>query len=249
MSLYGIKDSSNLTVISNNTNKVVLFADYCNKTDINFTSETVYAMKKGVKAIGWDKNREGTMSTEMQVFDLQWIALLMGSELTTGIVELNKREVLTVTSGGATLTETPKSGSLTIFKLDSDGISQLTEQTLGTPASTVNTYSISGKTLTFNATTFATDAKIVCYYLLDSAATAKSFVVDASSFPSGYTIIGDTTIKDGSGVERVVQFRMNNVKPKSSMTLSMNSDDVTTISIEWDIFADNENDMFTFKAI
>jgi len=247
--LYGIKDSSNLTIISNTTNKVVLFADYCNKTDINFTSDTVYAMKKGVKAIGWDSNREGTLSTEMQVFDLQWIALLMGSELKNGVVELNKREVLNVKNQSATLTETPKATSLTVFKLDTDGITQLTEQIAGSPASTKNTYSINGKVLTFNVDTFATDGKVVCYYLLDSADTAKSFTVEADKFPSAYTIVADTTIKTGEGVEKVVQFRMNNVKPKSNMTLSMNSDDVTTISIEWDIFADNDNNMLTFKAL
>jgi hypothetical protein len=249
MSLYGIKDASDLTIISNKTNKQVLFANYCNKTDINFTSSDVYALKKGVKAIGWSANREGTMSVEMQIFDLQWIALLMGSELSTGIVELNKHEVLTVTSASATLTETPKSGSLTVFILDDDGITHSTEQTAGTPATTPNTYSISGKTLTFNSTTFATDKKVVCYYLLDSASTNKSFTVSADKFPSGYTVIADTTIKTSENVEEQIQFKLPNVKPRSNMTLSMNSDTPTTLAIEWDIFADNDNNMFIFKTL
>jgi hypothetical protein len=247
--MFGIKDSANLTVISNATNKVVIYADYCNKTDISFTADTVYAMKKGVKAIGWDNNREGTFTTEFQVFDLKWLGLLMGSEFTTGVTTLNKREVKPVTSASATLSATPKAGSLTIFKLDTDGITQLTEQTVGTPATTPNTYSISGATVTLNSTTWATDGKIVAYYLVDSEATATSFKVTATDFPTGYTIIGDTKIKSDSNVEKMVQFRMNNVKPKSNMTLSMNSDDVTTLSIEWDIFADTNNDMFIFKTL
>lgn len=247
--LYGIKDASNLTIISNKTGKPVLYADYCNKTDINFTSETVYAMKKGVKAIGWDKNREGTMTTEMQVYDLKWIGLLMGSDFITGTTPVNKREVVTVTGAAAELSEAPKAGSLTIFKLDSDGITQLEEQVEGTPDSTENTYAINGKDITFNSTTFASDGKIVAYYLLDSAATAQTFTVTATDFPSGYTIIGDTTIRDNANVDTMVQFRMNNCKPKSSMSLSMNADDVTTLSIEWDIFADTNNEMFTFKTL
>lgn len=157
--------------------------------------------------------------------------------------------VLNVTSGSAVLSETPKAGSLAIFKLDADGISHLTEQKVGTPASQPDTYSISGKNIVFNTTTFATDGKVVCYYILDSAPTAKSFTVAADKFPSGYTIIADTTIKDSLGVEKIIQFRMNNIKPKSSMQLSFNSDDVTTIAVEWDIFADNDNNMFTFKAL
>lgn len=247
--MYGIKDSANLTVISNTTNKVSIFADYCNKTDIAFTANTVYAMKKGVKAIGWDSQREGTFSTEFQVFDLKWLGLLMGSEFTTGITPLNKREVVAVTSASATLPSVPKAGSLTIFKLDTDGITQLTEQTVGLPATTPNTYSISSATVTLNATTWATDGKIVAYYLVDSEATATSFKVTATDFPTGYTIIGDTKIKSDSNVEKMVQFRMNNVKPKSNMTISMNSDDVTTLSIEWDVFADTNGDMFTFKTL
>ncbi len=133
MSLYGIKDAANLTIRSNKTDKVVLYTDYCNDTSIDFTAEQVYAMKKGVKAIGWDKNREGTFRTSMQVFDLAWVAMLMGSEMTTGAAEINKREVLTVASAAATLTDTPKAASLSIFKLDTDGITQLTEQTAEFP--------------------------------------------------------------------------------------------------------------------
>lgn len=206
-------------------------------------------MKKGVKVIGWDKNREGSMKTSMQIFDLAWVAMLMGSEMTTGVTEIHKREVLTVTSASATLSETPKAGSLSIFKLDSDGITQLTEQTVGTPASQQNTYSISTKTLTFNATTWASDGKIVCYYLLDSAATARSFTVKSNTFPSGYNITGNTTIRSDAGVDKVIEFNLPNVKPKSNMSLTFNSDDVTTLEIEWDIFANTSNEMFKFIEI
>lgn len=249
MSLYGIKDAANLTVRSNTTGKVVLYTDYCNSTDIEFSSDTVYAMKKGTKAIGWDANREGTMRTSMQVFDLAWVAMLMGSEMTVGATEFNKREVLTVTSAAATLSETPKAGSLAIFKLDSDGITQLAEQTVGTPATTQNTYSISTKALTFNATTFATDGKIVAYYLLDSAATARKFTVKSNTFPSGYSVVGTTSIRSDSGVDKIVEFVLPNVKPKSNMSLTLSSDDVTTLEIEWDIFANTANEMFTFKEL
>lgn len=247
--LYGIKDASNLTIIPNRTNKPILYADYCNKTDINFSADTVYAMKKGVKAIGWDKNREGTMVTEMQVYDLKWIGLLMGSEFTTGVTSVNKREIVKVTSASAILSETPKAGSLTLFKLDNDGITQLDEQVVGIPSSAPNTYSITGKNITLNATTFAADGKVVAYYLLDSTEKASTFTVTSTDFPEGYTIIGDTTIRNSNNVDTMVQFRMNNCKPKSAMQLSMNAEDVTTLSVEWDIFADNNNEMFTFKTL
>lgn len=249
MSLYGIKDSSDVTIISNKTKKPILFADYCNKTDIAFSSDTVYAKKKGVNAIGWDGNRTGTLSMEMQVFDLQWIALLMGSELKVGVVELDKREILEVEDASVTLSETPKSNSLSVFKLAEDGITHLDEQILGTPATEENTYSIVGKVITLSAGVFADGSKVVCYYLLDSASTAKSFTVSADNFPTSYSMRGVTQIRTGEGVDEIVEFSMNNIKPKSNMTLSLNSEDVTTLAIEWDILVDNDNDMFTFKVL
>jgi hypothetical protein len=250
MSLYGIKDASDLVLISNESKKQVLFANYCNKTNINFSSDDTYAMKKGVKAIGWSQNREGSFEVEMQVFDLKWISILMGSDFTTGITSINKRVVLPVTSGSATLPETPKSGSLAVFKVsDKTGMEQGDEQTVGT-TSTANKYSVSGTTLSFNTTTtFATDGYIVAYYLVDSEDTAQTFTVKADEFPTGYSVWANTTIKGEDNVEKAIQFSMNNIKPQSNMELSFDSSDCTTLTCTFDIFADSNNDMFTFKVL
>ena len=53
-------------------------------------------------------------------------------------------------------------------------------KTAGTPATTEDKYSIETKALTFNATTFATAGKVVCYYLLEG--THNTFTVDNVSF-------------------------------------------------------------------
>lgn len=247
--LYGIKDSANLSVISNKSGKPVLYADYCNKTDIEFSSTPTYATRKGVKSISWDGAREGKMTTEMQVFDLKWVALLMGTEFTKGTFTINRHEVLDVKSAKATLKESPKAGSLMVFKANADGTEQLDEQLVGTPATQVNTYSIADKVITLNGTTFATDGKIIVYYLVDSGATGESFTVTATDFPQGYQIVGDTQIRDASNVDHLVQFYIGNCKPQSNISLSMNSDDVTTLSITWDILADGNGDMFTWKNL
>src|SRR5574344_481840 len=129
MALYGIKDSGNITLINNATGKQVLYANYANKLDINFTSSPVYAMKKGVKAISWDSQREGTAAMSCQVFDLQWIALLMGSELKPASTSdrVASRKVVTVANATATFTGNVVPGSLTVFKLSPDGISHADE--------------------------------------------------------------------------------------------------------------------------
>lgn len=258
MSLYGIKDASNLTIIDNGTHKPVLYADYCNKTDINFTSDSVYATAKGVKKIGWDSNREGTMSTEMQIFDLKWIALLMGSTLNAGEIDWAVREKLkskVVSSDSVIdLADVAKTGSVSLFKVGDDGVSIGDEIVAGTSNEQFATVTVDADGTTPKHTKItikgvATAGEYVCFYTKEGAATNKSFSVKADKFPNAYTVVGDTTIRDTAGQDQIVQFQMNNIKPKSNMELTMSADDVCTLSVEWDIFADDQNDMFTFKAL
>jgi tRNA(Met) C34 N-acetyltransferase TmcA len=249
--LTAIKDASNLTVISNTTKKPVLFADYCNSTDISFKADTVYAMNKGTKAVRWDKNKEGTFKTEMEVFELKWISLLLGTNFTTGVASLSKREVLPVTGGVATLVGTPKVGSLVIFKVDPyDKHTHLNEQTVGT-VSTADKYAITGQNITLNTTTTFTDNAgfIVCYYLVDSLASAQTLSVKISEFPGNFNIYGDTMIRNTDGTDSIIQFNIPNCKPKLSMDLSFNADNVTKLSVEWDMFADGNGNMFTFTIL
>lgn len=238
--LYGIKDASSVRVDSLAVNKPVLYAPYCNTTDISFTSESTFASIKGVKSIRWDHNREGTFRTEFEVMDLAWISLLFGTAFTAGAVPIAKREVLSVTSGACTMVGTAKAGSLVIFKLDTtDNLTHLEEQTVGV-TTTADKYALSGKDLTFNtATTFTDNAgKVVLYYLEDSAATAKSFAVKVDNWPTNYKIYGDTSVRGQDGNDRLVQFCLPNCKPKSNVTINFSSTEATKLSIEWDLFPD-----------
>lgn len=193
--LYGLRDSANIHVYTS-AGVPVLYANYGKTSTISFTAEEIYAYNKDVKSIRWDKNREGTFMTELEIFETKWISLLFGTTMASGTKTVAKREVLSVAAGGAgaSLSATPKSGSLVIFKaLDSDLIAHGTEQTVGNPATTENKYSISGANLTFNATTFASAGYVICYYMLDG--TKNGFTVDNTSFPSGYKIYADAAIR------------------------------------------------------
>ncbi len=248
--LQGIKDSANLQIISNSDHKPLLYIDYAKTSSIDFTSEQVYAYNKSTKAIRWDKNREGTFKTEMEIFEKKVIALLFGTVISSKTMSVAKREVLSVGAGGtgATLSATPKSGSLSVFILDSDLHTHGVEQTVGTPATTENKYSIANNTeLTFNATTFASAGKIVCYYLLDG--THNSFTVDNVSFPGGYTIYADACLRGTDQNDTFVQYQLLNVKPKSNVSLTMDADNVTKLSIEWDVFADTAGNMMHYVEV
>ena len=142
--------------------------------------------------------------------------------MSSGTKSVAKREVLSVAAGGtgASLTDIPKSGSLVIFVAGSDEISHGASQEVGTPATTPNKYSIANsKDLTFNATTFASAGKVICYYLLDG--TKNGFTVDNKSFPGGYKIYADAALRDTLQNDLFVQYQLLNVKPKSNVSFTM----------------------------
>lgn len=228
--LYALKDCANLRVENASTGKVDLFVNYAKTTSLEFTSDQVFAMNKNVKAVRFDSNREGTFKTTMEVFPMDVIPMLFGTKFDDKTVPWAKREVLKVTGGVATLAGTPKTGSLQVYKvLEDDKLTHVAEQTVGT-TTTANKYSLSGQELTFNTTdTFAEDGYVACYYFVDQV--AKTFTVDNISFPGGYVVYGDTALKGTDQADNFVQFKLHNVKPQSTASLTMDVDNICTLEI------------------
>ena len=246
--LYGLRDCANLQVFSAADKKLKLYCNYAKTSTLEFSSDSVFAYNKTTKAVRWDKDREGTFKTTMEVFDMQMVALLFGTTMTSATNPIAKREVLKVTSGAATLSATPKTGSLLIYKVDpEDKVTNIAEQEIGT-TTTENKYAIDGTSLTFNTTTtFKDDGYVACYYLLDTP--VKTFKVDNFSFPEGFYIYGDTAIRGTNQVDEYVQFKLHNVKPQSNVTLTMDVDNVCSLEIQWDVLADSEGNMMTWNTI
>lgn len=246
--LYALKDCANLRVENASTGKVDLFVNYAKTTSLEFTSDQVFAMNKNVKAVRFDSNREGTFTTTMEVFPMDVIPMLFGTKFDNKTVSWAKREVLKVTGGSATLEGTPKTGSLQVFKvLEDDKLTHVAEQTVGA-VSTANKYTIDGQNLTFNTTdTFAEDGYVACYYFVDQV--AKSFTVDNVSFPHGFVVYGDTALKGTDQADNFVQFKLHNVKPQSTASLTMDVDNICTLEITWDVMGDSEGNMMTWSAI
>lgn len=246
--LYALKDCANLR-IDNAAGKTQMFVNYAKTSSLEFTSDSVFAMNKNVKAVRFDSNREGTFTTTMEVFPMDIIPLLFGTKFDNETVPFAKREVLNVKSGTATLAGTPKTGTLQVFKVEADDkLTHIKEQTAGTPGTTQDTYSITGKTLTLNATTFPdSNGWIACYYFVDTP--AKTFTIDNVSFPGGYVIYGDTNLRGTDQVDEFVQFKLHNVKPQSNASLTMDVNNIATLEIVWDVMGDAEGNMLTWSTV
>lgn len=121
---YGMKDAANVTIVKRGTHEPVLFADYANTTSVEWKADRVYAKKKGANAIAWDANRTGELTIETELFDLKLMALIAGDDdLHKGQNDIFKREAFTLTSDRLIkLSNTPISGSISVFKLGDDGL-------------------------------------------------------------------------------------------------------------------------------
>lgn len=246
--LYALKDCANLR-IDNAAGKTQMTVNYAKTSSLEFSSDSVFAMNKNVKAVRFDSNREGTFTTTMEVFPMDIIPMLFGTSFSSKTVPFAKKEVINVVSGTVTMTGTPKTGTLQVFKVKPDDkITHIKEQTVGTPATTPDTYSISSKTLTFSNTTFPdNNGYVVLYYFVDTS--AKSFTIDNVSFPGGYVVYGDTNLRGTDQVDNFVQFKLHNVKPQSNASLTMDVDNICTLTIVWDVMGDAEGNMLTWSTV
>ena len=240
INIFGIKDAANLTIRNKADKKVFLYTDYATATTNDWTSESVYAKAKNVNAIRWDYGKAGSLKLSFEIFDLKLLSMLAGSDFVTGATDIAVREVLTVGTGNkASIKADPKVGSLLVYTLDEDGLSNIKEQVLGTPASSPDTYSITTLELTFNATSCPVGSKVAVFYVKSSGATAKTLTINADKFSKNFEIIGDTLIRATDGEDQFVQITYLNAKPKSNWSITMSASDTTKLDIEFDLLKDS----------
>ena len=237
--IYGIKDSANLIIKYKSGDKagdIFAYSDYATVSTNEWTSEQVYARSKSVNAIRWDYNRKSTLKVDLEIFDLRWIAMLAGTDISAETKDILKREVLTLDSTKkATIKGTPKECSMSVFELESDNITNGTELVVTTD------YTISTNEIT--VTNGEAGEKIVVYYM-QSQTSAKSFTIESDKFPENFEVYADTMIRNTAGDDEFVQIHYLNVKPQSNFTITMDANNITTLSITFDVLKDSaSNDM------
>ena len=123
MATYGMKDAANLTLLDKATKRVAMHIDYANATSSEWSSDRVFATKKGANAIGWDSGRVGKLTLETEIFDLKLLALTAGSEVKEGEADVFRHErVQVATDRTLKLSAVPEAGSISIFKVKADGL-------------------------------------------------------------------------------------------------------------------------------
>jgi hypothetical protein len=187
--------------------------------------------------MSFDHTKTARMKNELPLVDYSFLALLSGKELNVGSVNVPYREILTVDgSNQASLASTPVSGTLKLYLL-SNTRDNGTEQTAGVPATTQNTYSISGTTVTFNATTCPLNTQVIATYSYAGAATMRQVTFTADVFPGYFRIVGAGKVTDQvDGNTYITKFDIKKAKPQNNYTLTMKSTEATKLNITWDLY-------------
>ena len=238
---FAIKEVLDIDFFDFTTGDPIFRADYCQNSSLKTSAERL-DLRGGqghYKLLSFDFAKSAEMMFESAIVDSVFLGKLAGKDTSVGAIDVPTRDLLT--SSGATptitLASTPVTGTLQIWKITDDrDIS--TEQTAGTPSSTINTFSISGRTVTLNATSGVAGTKFACYYDYTTAATTETITVTANSFPAYMRAVGKGIMSDlVNGATVPVVFELMKIKPKNDFELTMKSDAATQLNMSFDLFS------------
>ena len=253
LAIYGIKDCANLTLFELATNKPYLFTDYANVSTNEWTSERTFATSKGTNAIAWDGNKQSTLVMETEVFDLKWLALLAGTEISKETAQIAKREVVTIGEGQkATIKGSALAGSIQVIQVSDkdliEHIGEALEEVTGDATLTVGQYKVDGGTLTFESTV-PVGTTFAVYYLVEQS-DVKVMTISADKFPKSFRVVADAMIREKeTGADEFVQIEYFNAKPQGNFTVTMSATEPTTLSATFDLFPNKDKKMAEYKII
>nr|DAM04565.1 MAG TPA: structural protein [Caudoviricetes sp.] len=248
--IYGIKDCANLTITSKKDGNPFLHTDYANVATNEWTSERVYANAKGTRSIGWDYDKQSTLTLETELFDLKFLAMLAGSAIETGEADILKREIVQVNAGKtATLKAVPVTGSVAVIAVGTDlleHIGEPLEEVVSAP--TGAQYSVTGSEVAF--ATDAVEGTVYAVYYVTKVADAKKLTFSADKFPEMFEITADALIREReTGRDDFVQIQYHKAQPQGNFTITMSATEPTNLSITFDLYPNAEKAIADYTIV
>lgn len=219
------------------TKKPWLFADFCNTTTAGFSSDAVYANKKGAKDIKFDNPLEGTITMNFQVHPFQIYALLSDGEIETTAVIARKESVAGEAGGKLTLTNTPIAG--TVYAKDPSKDTDIIEG------------SVTGKEFTATSTSdITTGTTYEVYYLEEKTTGVKKVTFNNKKVPKDFYIQMSTLDKNEKGEQVPMRITAYKASPQRNLDLSFSSDgDPAEIEITCDCLTNEDGDVLDIIEI
>jgi len=220
-----IKEPLNISVYDFSTGAAKFYADYAMSVDFDHkgTRLDLRGGQGNYTLLSFDHTKISQVKTKLPIVDLNFMGLLAGKALSTGATLVPKREFLTVSASNTiTLYSTPvtTNSPLQLFILNSSRDFG-TVQTAGNPATTVNTYSILGNTITLNSTSCPQNSTVAVFYDYLSPSTSNQIQMTANIFPGYYRMTGEGLMTDQiSGVVYPVAWDVKKCKPQVNFTIT-----------------------------
>lgn len=233
------REVCDMTFVNYKTKKPFLFVDYANTSSNELTGETVYAYggKGHPKKVAFTGDKAGTLTIETQMQTPKLWELITGGQKsnTAEIMKHVKAKVSETTitlDDGVTLTD----GKVWVY--DANDANMNTEITVD---------SVSANTITVSGAEEITDVDV---FYITSASDVYNISIKSTSFPSAFTVYGDTYMKTTDDDVLPYLFKAYKVVPQSNMSLSFaNSGDPGTITITCDIMADDDGNMMDLTLL
>lgn len=209
--------------------KILAYLENLKSSDINVTSETVYARggDGNPKLIGFSSNKEVRIELSSAIFDNRVLALLTGNSMSAGAEDVYRREVLSVADDEGskiiTLSAIPQGDLLGVYEMTADGI-EGEEYIETTNAPDSNEYSIASNVLTF-ADTITEGKKFIIYYVAKTADTTQTIIVSSDKFPAAFKLVMEVLVTDFHTKKLYpAQIVIPSAKMEDSWTLSFRPD-------------------------
>lgn len=224
-------------------NKVpFLFFDTANTTTAGLTGDSVYAMAKGTKKIGFPNPIEGTMTIEAQVYPFKFFSLLADGTIKSDAVYAEVKDITAESAGELTITA-PSNGTIASVMVYPKG-------SYGDAASAIEGTYASG---TFNATTSGDIAKDSVYtvgYLVTRSSGVQRISFKNQEMPNDYYITMKTLDKDEEGVFTPFLITAYKANIKRDFELSFTSEgDPASVTLNFDLMEDKDANILDFVEL
>lgn len=227
---FGVKEVLDATLYDMQTNRPVIRFNTLKTSGIEVTTESVSARggKGNPKLITWEINKEGTVTFEDALISPKSLELISGIARKVGVQVLHMVQETEYDNAGAAPVNKGKlfpltasaEGVITLAYAPKEAVADIlvypADDDYGTPIDMAEA-TLDGNTLTVPA---AADKQVIVYYTYDSADTAETYIIDSEHFAGTYKLVGDTVIRNETGIDEAFQVVIPNLKMSSGLTLN-----------------------------
>ncbi|WP_027703024.1 hypothetical protein [Metaclostridioides mangenotii] len=241
---FAIKDAANITLCTRSTKEPIFFSRDLNTFNVKLEGESVYAKAKGDNAIAFDGALTGTVTMEAEVVQFEQLAVILSSTVVQESARVGERKVLLADDAKKVTLEgiIPVKGSISVFSLEKDKITNVELLNFTTSTAGVNTE------ITITSPNFTAGENVAVFYLKEIPKAKKIVVKDQSTAPN-YTIYGDAMAKNDEGEYLALALTIPNCKAQRSIEMGFTAENPSNFSTTLDILPDENGEFLTLAFI